>query len=130
MIANCKHVTLGNVKVMEPEEYLQEIVETLKEINNKLERIANSQTLLLESLSKSESEEAKKLPLDVDALLTLPDHLRKTAMAVGELGSATADQVAAQTGRSRAAESDYMNQLVKMGYLKKERKGRTVFFSI
>lgn len=115
---------------MGSEEFLQEIVETLKEINKRLERIAHSQTLLLESLSRPESEESKKLPLDVDALLRLPDHLRKTAMAVGELGSATADQVAAQTGRTRAAESDYLNQLVKMGYLKKERRGRTVFFGI
>jgi DNA-binding transcriptional ArsR family regulator len=115
---------------MEQEKFLKEILEALKETNNKLERIAHAQTLILESLKRSESEESKKLPLDVDALLTLPDHLRKTAMAVGELGSATADQVATQTGRTRAAESDYLNQLVKMGYLKKERKGRTVFFSI
>jgi len=115
---------------MEQEKFLKEILEALKETNNKLERIAHAQTLILESLKRSESEESKKLPLDVDALLTLPDHLRKTAMAVGELGSATADQVATQTGRTRAAESDYLNQLVKMDYLKKERKGRTVFFSI
>ena len=115
---------------MEQEEFLKEILEALRETNKKLERIAQTQTLILEYLSRSESEESKRLPLDVDALLRLPDHLRKTAMAVGELGSATADQVAAQTGRTRAAESDYLNQLVKMGYLKKERKGRTVFFSI
>jgi len=115
---------------MEQEKFLKEILEALKETNNKLERIAHAQTLILESLRRSESEESKKLPLDVDALLTLPDHLRKTAMAVGELGSATADEVATQTGRTRAAESDYLNQLVKMGYLKKERKGRTVFFGI
>jgi DNA-binding MarR family transcriptional regulator len=115
---------------MEPKDLLQEIVKTLNEINQKLERIANAQTQILESLERTESEESKKLPLDVDALLTLPDHLRRTAMAVGELESATADQIAAQTGRTRAAESDYLNQLVKMGYLQKERKGRTVFFSI
>jgi len=109
---------------------LRVIVNMLNEINEKLGRIANAQILILEALKRSDSEESKKLPLDVDALLTLPDHLRRTAMAVGELGSATADQVATQTGRTRAAESDYLNQLVKMGYLKKERKGRTVFFSI
>ena len=116
---------------MEQEEFIKEILEALRETNKKLERIAHAQTLILESLrARAESEETKKLPLDVDALLTLPDHLRRTAMAVGELGSATADQAATQTGRTRAAESDYLNQLVKMGYLKKERKGRTVFFSI
>jgi len=115
---------------MEIKDLLQQIVKTLNETNKKLERIANAQTLILESLERSESEESKQLPLDVDALLTLPDHLRRTTMVVGELGSATADEVATQTGRTRAAESDYLNQLVKMGYLKKERKGRTVFFNI
>lgn len=115
---------------MEPEEFLQEIVGTLKDMKKKLERIAHTQTLILESLNRSQSEDSKKLPLGVEALLTLPDHLRKTAMAVGEVGSATAEQIATQTGRTRAAESDYLNQLVKMGYLEKERRGRTVFFSI
>lgn len=115
---------------METEKFLQEIIETLKDINKKIERIAHAQTLIVESLNRSKSEESKKLPLDVDALLSLPDHLRKTAMAVGELGSATAEHVAAQTGRTRAAESDYLNQLVKMSYLEKERRGRTVFFHI
>jgi len=115
---------------MKPEEFLKEILETLRETNKRLERIAHAQTLILEYLERTKSEGTKQLPLDVDALLTLPDHLRKTAMAVGELGSSTADEIANQTGRTRAAESDYLNQLVKMGYLKKERKGRTVFFSI
>lgn len=115
---------------MKPEEFLQEIVNTLRQIDEKLARIAHVQNLLVESLSKSEPEGSKKLLLDVDTLLSLPDHLRKTAMATGELGSASAEQVAAQTGRTRAAESDYLNQLVKMGLLKKERRGRMVFFSI
>jgi DNA-binding transcriptional ArsR family regulator len=115
---------------METKNLLHQIVEILREINDKMEKIAKAQSLLLESLSTSKSEESKKLPLDVDTLLSLPDHLRKTAIVVSDLGSVTADQVAAQTGRSRAAESDYLNQLVKMGYLKKERKGRTVYFSI
>jgi len=69
-----------------------------------------------------------KTPLDVDALLSLPDHLRKTAIAVSTRGSATAKEAANDTGRTRAAESDYLNQLVKMGYLSKKRKGRTVYF--
>ena len=69
-------------------------------------------------------------PLDVMTLLSMPDHLRKTAMTLCRLGRATADQIAEQTKRARAVESAYLNQLVLMGYLKKERKGRKAYFFI
>lgn len=69
-------------------------------------------------------------PLDVMTLLSMPDHLRKTAMTICRLGRATADEVAKQTRRARAVESAYLNQLVVMGYLKKERKGRKAYFYI
>jgi predicted transcriptional regulator len=63
-------------------------------------------------------------------LLSMPDHLRKTAMTVCRLGRATAEEVAQHTRRARAVESAYLNQLVIMGYLKKERNGRKAFFYI
>ena len=68
--------------------------------------------------------------LDVMTLLSLPDHLRKTAVTICRLGNATADQVAEQTKRARAVESGYLNQLVLMGYLKKERRGRKAYFHV
>jgi len=75
-------------------------------------------------------DEVKFETLDVMTLLSLPDHLRKTATAVCSLGRATAEEISKDTSRARAVESGYLNQLVRMGYLKKERKGRTVFFSV
>ncbi|RLI09908.1 hypothetical protein DRO42_03010 [Candidatus Bathyarchaeota archaeon] len=75
-------------------------------------------------------EEIKPETLDVMTLLSLPDHLRKTAMVVCRLGKATAEEIAEGTGRARAVESGYLNQLVRMGYLKKERRGRQVLFSV
>ena len=75
-------------------------------------------------------EEARYRTLDVMSLLSLPDHLRKTATVLCSLGEATAEEVAERTGRARAVESSYLNQLVRMGYLKKERRGRRVLFSI
>jgi len=68
--------------------------------------------------------------LDVMTLLSLPDHLRKTAVTLCKLDHATADQVAEQTKRARAVESGYLNQLVLMGYVKKERRGRKAFFYV
>jgi predicted transcriptional regulator len=63
-------------------------------------------------------------------LLNMPDHLRKTAMAICRNGRATAEEISEQTCRARAVESAYLNQLVIMGYLKKERKGRKAYFFI
>ncbi len=68
--------------------------------------------------------------LDVMTLLSMPDHLRKTAMTICRAGRATAEEIAAQTQRARAVESAYLNQLVIMGYLKKERRGRKAYFYI
>lgn len=64
-------------------------------------------------------------------LLELPDTLRKSVVAIGELGGvATADEVATKTGRVRNLESVYLNQLVRMNRLSKTRKGRKVHFSV
>jgi hypothetical protein len=68
--------------------------------------------------------------LDVMTLLSMPDHLRKTAMAICRCSRATAEEIAEQTSRARAVESAYLNQLVIMGYLKKERKGRKAYFYV
>ncbi len=66
---------------------------------------------------------------DLIKLLKLPDHLRKTLIAVILLREATATQVAEKTNRARAVESNYLNQLERINLLKRNRKGRTVYFS-
>ncbi|MDD5502327.1 MAG: helix-turn-helix domain-containing protein [Candidatus Thermoplasmatota archaeon] len=59
--------------------------------------------------------------LDAATLLGLPDHLRRTAMAIHAVGRGTAEDVAKETGNSRSIESAYLNQLVRQGYVKRER---------
>jgi hypothetical protein len=76
------------------------------------------------------TEYLEGLALSPSTLLSLPDHLRKTAIIVCELKEASANEVAARSGRARAAESDYLNQLSRMGILKKKRKGRESYFSV
>ena len=66
--------------------------------------------------------------LDVMTLLSLPDSLRKSVLVVLTLGKATAENVANKTGRARSVESAYLNQLVRMGYLKRVREGKRVYF--
>ena len=66
-------------------------------------------------------------------VLAFPKHLQVSITSLLKLGLASADQVAAVTGKARAVESAYLNQLVTMCIAKKskrEDKRHTVFFSI
>lgn len=106
---------------------LEKIRESLDRLNEKMEvfielqRHGKKQDFLVQDLPEA---------LDVMTLLSLPDHLRKTAVTICKLGRATAEEVAEQTKRARAVESGYLNQLVLMSYLKKERKGRKAYFFV
>ncbi|MGF3521767.1 MAG: transcriptional regulator [Candidatus Bathyarchaeia archaeon] len=111
----------------QPISVLEKIRENLERLNEKMEVMIELQKHEQHSGSAPISSEA---PLDVMTLLSMPDHLRKTAMTVCRFGRATADEIALQTGRARAVESAYLNQLVVMGYLKKERKGRKAYFFV
>lgn len=106
-------------------EALRSIVERLDEVCSKLAEVVEGQRELVERLKMGEVPKA----LDVLSLLELPDHLRKTAMALAKMGEGTAEDVARATGRERAVESAYLNQLARMGYVKKRRVGRKVVFS-
>lgn len=106
---------------------LEKIIESLDKLNDKMEvfieiqKHGRKQDFVMQDLPEA---------LDVMTLLSLPDHLRKTAVSICKLGRATAEDVSEQTKRARAVESGYLNQLVLMGYLKKERKGRKAYFFV
>ena len=63
-------------------------------------------------------------------LIELPNHLRETVLAVIALGEATATDVAKETGKSRSSESDHLNELQRMGYLKRRYSTRKVYFAL
>jgi hypothetical protein len=107
-----------------PVAILEKIRENLERLNEKFEVMIELQ----KHDRKDVMEPLQDTPLDVMTLLSMPDHLRKTAMTVCRCGRATADEISQQTTRARAVESAYLNQLVLMGYLKKERKGRKAYF--
>jgi len=109
-----------------PLQVLEKIKESLERLNEKMEVIIELQ----KHDRKDIHPQLADAPLDVMTLLSMPDHLRKTAMTLCRLGRATADEIAQQTQRARAVESAYLNQLVIMGYLKKERKGRKAYFHV
>jgi response regulator of citrate/malate metabolism len=104
----------------------------LEKIRENLERLNEKIDVMIEIQKHGQREIPDNLPeaLDVMTLLSLPDHLRKTAVTLCKLEEATADEISQQTKRARAVESGYLNQLVVMGYLKKERKGRKAYFYV
>ena len=63
-------------------------------------------------------------------ILDFPKHLQVTALTLIKLGSATATEVSAVTGKERAVESAYLNQLVIMQIVSKERQDRKAVFTV
>ncbi len=113
------------------------LVDLLKKMNRTMETISKKLDRLIEVQRSSGGQITRPgfplpldLPLDVTTLLTLPDHLRKSALGLATLGEGTATDLSKETGRVRAVESDYLNQLVAMGLVKKKRKGRDVYFYV
>jgi hypothetical protein len=70
-------------------------------------------------------------------ILQLPKQLQTTILALIKMGPSTAESICSATGKARAVESSYLNQLVVLKLAKKEsrrpdglRQGRfKVFFS-
>jgi len=63
-------------------------------------------------------------------ILEFPKHLQTTIITLLKLGHATAAEVSELTGKARAVESGYLNQLVVMKVIRKERKGHKAFFEV
>ncbi|MCS7146128.1 MAG: hypothetical protein RMJ28_07455 [Nitrososphaerota archaeon] len=62
--------------------------------------------------------------------IQLAPHLAKTYQVVRNRGKVTALDVSIETGRSRPLESVYLNQLVALGLVLKQRVGRKLYFTI
>jgi len=62
--------------------------------------------------------------------IQLAPHLAKTYQVVRNKGRVTALDVSIETGRSRPLESVYLNQLVALGLVTKQRVGKKLYFSM
>lgn len=97
---------------------LDRIFQELQAIRNRLDDI------------ESMISEWRPQPLNISEqkLLSLPDNLRKSYLVVASKGECCATEVSNLTGRSRALESSYLNQLVRMGWLAKRRNEKILNF--
>ena len=129
----------GELENSKTEKLLFQAVNTLNQINNKLNEMIKSnerilevnETLLQRLISGEINPKIQSTPQpDVMTLLSLPSALRKTAMVLYKLEEATADDLSKETKRLRAVESAAANELFRLGYIKKRREGRDVYFYI
>ena len=117
---------------------LTRLVDELGQVNQKLDAMIALGGKVLKAREKNIqwspdynfSKTEPRLEPDVMTLLSLPMSLRKTAIVLYKLDKATAEDLAKETRRLRAVESASANQLVRMGYIKKKREGREVYFYI
>jgi hypothetical protein len=63
-------------------------------------------------------------------VLKFPKHLQISAISLLKMDLASAEQVAEVTGKARAMESAYLNQLAIMRIVRKEHNRRRVFFCV
>jgi ArsR family transcriptional regulator, lead/cadmium/zinc/bismuth-responsive transcriptional repressor len=106
-------------------------------LNSKLDVLINLNERLLKlqenvaipTADRSQISGIGKQP-DSLTLISLPAVLRKTVVALYQYEKATAKQLSKKTRRTRAVESGAANQLVRLGYIKKKREGRDIYFYI
>ncbi|MGB8780226.1 MAG: hypothetical protein WCD81_06210 [Candidatus Bathyarchaeia archaeon] len=96
------------------------ILREMQEIRYRLDDIENSIS----------SWNPPPLEISESELFSLPDHLRKAYLTVASKGECTATEVSDLTGRCRAIESNYLNQLVRAGWLAKRRNSKAILFRL
>ena len=72
----------------------------------------------------------RPLKITESELFSLSDHLRETYLIVMAKGECSATEVSNLSGRSRAMESNYLNQLARMEWLTKRRDSKTTRFCL
>jgi len=107
--------------------YYHELVKLnnkLCEMNKKLDEISGQYKVFFEVIQHSVQVDDGE-----QKIMSLPKHLQQTFLALTNLRNATASMVADITGKQRAVEFSYLNQLTTMGYVFKKRVNRKAVFN-
>lgn len=104
------------------------------DVRKRLARIEERLDLLERLLARAgmldERSTLRELSPSIKDLLNLPDTLRRTLLALQSLGEATSEEVAEKTGRTRSIETVYLNQLNRLKYVARNRRGRKVYYTV
>ena len=100
--------------------YMTEFVK----INNQLIKVSQTLNAIDQKVNDVLTiHNSVNLKIDLD-VLSLPQHLQQTILALNQIGRGTASDVAAKTGKARTVESAYLNQLVTHQWVTKVRNSR------
>lgn len=108
--------------------YYSELIrinDKLSKMNRKLDGIIKHYEVIFDAISHP-----VQFGNEEQRILSLPKHLQSAFLALNSLGTASASMVADITGKARAVESSYLNQLVTRGDVFKKRDGRKVLFTV
>lgn len=83
----------------------------------------------LTEIERKLSNKSTKMEIPESSLFSLPDHLRRSYLIVISRGEASSTETSIGSGRCRALESNYLNQLTRMGWLIKSKRSKTTYFS-
>lgn len=105
----------------------EDIGKKIKKIEARLDDI---EKILNKSGTSNKIVSNNNLSPSIQDLLELPDTLRRTLLSLQNLGTATSEEVASKTGRTRSIETVYLNQLSRLQYVTRNRRGRKVYYSV
>ena len=114
-------------------ERLKKLEETVQTLQQRVEQYETKQPP--HSIEKQETpekaEDQRKITqqaiLELD-LMNLPDSLRKTMLIIAKHGETTPEEISEETNRTRGLENIYLNQLERLGYVEKTKRGKRVYF--
>jgi hypothetical protein len=112
------------------EESFSEMENEIRIIKNLAQDNFDRLEILTEDFSSVEEQGSELIMTSLDILEKIPNHLRRTFNVMLKKGHATALEVSHETNKSRPLESDYLNQLIELGYLKKRKDRKRVIFSL
>ncbi len=109
--------------------YVQDYYNEMKESFTEFDEEFNVERLA-DNLYSNEyyAKEVQEVTLDATTLLSLPDNLRKTGIAVLKFKEAVVSDIAAETGSTNREAKNYLDRLTLMKMLNKKREGEQLVY--
>jgi hypothetical protein len=109
--------------------FVQDYYKSLEEMNAEFDDEFNIERLA-DNLYSNEvyAKELQEVTMDVTTLLSLPENLRKTGIAVLKLKEGTVDDIAAEIGSTDREAKNYLDRLTLMKMLNKKREEDSLIY--
>lgn len=105
---------------------LNTILQRLKGISKRMENLED----YVEHLEALASRTSDLIPLDVMALLDLPEDVHSVAMILIQLGEATEDEVRARCGESQSLVRGALKSLIRNRHVGCHKRGETISYFV